>query len=192
MPEFSNGRAKQNWKPLWILAELAGGDWCQKLEASIAECEEEAQRELSFTDYLLRALRRFCEAYQKRPGVLARKPEQRDLIPTEEILCHTKGLNADKEAPWFATSNEGLTPERLGKELRGFPGVKRIQKRINVGQNPVRGYSYKALSVKDLRTLCKMKNTSIPPKKACYAVTVRPQSKHSCGVRGRNRVDKNL
>jgi hypothetical protein len=145
LPEFSNGRTKQNWKPLWILAELAGDDWCGKLEDAIDECEEEAQRELSFTDYLLKALKRFCEAYQKRPGVLTRKLEQRDLIPTEEILSPTTGLNADKEAPWM-TKSEGLTAERLGRELRGFPAVKKIQRRINVGQKPVRGYSCKALS----------------------------------------------
>ena len=147
LPEFANGRTKQNWKPLWTLAELAGGDRCEKLEASIFEREEEAQRELPFTDYLLKALRRFCVAYQKRPEVLTRKPEQRDHVLTDDILegdIHgrsNKGSNADKEAPWTTKGGE-LTAEKLANELRAFK-VRSHQKRV--GEKSVRGYSYQAL-----------------------------------------------
>ena len=157
LPKFSNGRVKQNWKPLWILAELADesaeaekgkGYWCNQLTEAIEECEQEALSEPPFQDYLVKSLKEFCEEYRKRPSVLARKLErQRDLIPTDEILSQTKGLNADKEASWFAKDNEGLTPERLARELRGFK-VKKIQRRINVGENPVRGYSYRSLQKK--------------------------------------------
>jgi hypothetical protein len=31
LPEFADGRTKQNWRPLWILAELAGDDWTELL-----------------------------------------------------------------------------------------------------------------------------------------------------------------
>ena len=155
LPKFSNGRLKQNWKPLWILAELADepagaekgkGYWCEKLTEAIEECEEEALSEPSFLDYLVKSLKEFCEEYQKRPSILTRKPVQRDLIPTEEILSHATGLNSDKEAPWMV-KGEGLSPERLARELRGFK-VKKIQRRIDVGQKPVRGYSYRALQKK--------------------------------------------
>jgi hypothetical protein len=117
LPKFSNRRVKQNWKPLWSLAELAdesaGAEyWCDQLTEAIDECEEEALAEPSFLDYLVKSLKEFCEAYQKRPSVLAQKLEQRNLIP-EEILSPTTGLNADKEAPWFTRGNEGLTPEKL-------------------------------------------------------------------------------
>jgi hypothetical protein len=94
----------------------------------------------------VKSLKEFCEEYQKRPGVLAQKPEQRNLIPTEEILSFSNnGLNADKEAPWFAKSNEGLTREKLARELRGFK-VKKSQKVI--GGKRVRGYSYETLVVR--------------------------------------------
>jgi Protein of unknown function (DUF3631) len=141
LPEFANGRTKQNWRPLWILAELADGDWCKKLQTAIAECEKEAQQELSFTDYLLKSLRRFCEKYQKRPEVLAREPELRDLIATDDIVHYKTGLNADKEAPWKAKDGQ-LTAQKLGGELRAFK-VRPHQKRI--GEKTVRGYSHKAL-----------------------------------------------
>ena len=141
LPEFSDGRTKQNWRPLWILAELAGGDWCEKLQEAIEECEKEALRELPFTDYLLKALRQFCEDYRKRPEVQGRKPELRDHIPTEDILSPSKGLNADQEAPWH-DKPDGLTPHRLASELKGFKVVSH-QKRV--GQKIVRGFSYKTL-----------------------------------------------
>ena len=156
LPKFSNGRLKQNWKPLWILAELAdqsaGAEskyWRNQLAEAIEECEEEALAEPPFQDYLVKSLKDFCDAYQKRPSVLARKPEQRDLVATEDILSPSEGLNADKEAPWFAKDKEGLTRERLARELRGFK-VKRIQKRIGADSKKpaVRGYSQKALRKK--------------------------------------------
>ena len=155
LPKFSDGRLKQNWKPLWILAELADesagaekgkGYWCNQLTEAIEECEEEALSEPSFLDYLVKSLKEFCKEYQKRPSVLTRKQAQRDLIPTEEILSHSNGLNSDKEAPWMV-KGEGLSPERLARELRGFK-VKKIQRRIDVGEKPVRGYSYRALQKK--------------------------------------------
>ena len=80
------------------------------------------------------ALKEFCEEYRERPGIKKLKLEQRDLIPTEEILSYEKGLNADREAPWFATGNEGLTAERLARELRGFKQVKKKRPRIG-GEN---------------------------------------------------------
>ena len=152
LPKFSNGRLKQNWKPFWILAELADqsagaekgkGYWCKQLTEAIEECEEEALAEPPFQDYLVKSLKEFCEEYLKRPSVL--KHKNRDLIPTEDILSPSEGLNADKEAPWFAKDKEGLTRERLARELRGFK-VKRIQRRIS--ENAVRGYSYRALQKK--------------------------------------------
>jgi hypothetical protein len=150
LPKFSNGRLKQNWKPLWTLAELADQSagteyWCSQLTEAIEECEEEALAEPPFQDYLVKSLKEFCYEYRGRPGVRMRKPEQRDLIPTQEILSQTKGLNADKEAPWFAKNNDGLTPERLARELRGFK-VKKIQ--MQIGGERLRGYSYKALVVR--------------------------------------------
>ena len=55
----------QNWKPLWIVAELAGGEWTEKLKTGINECDEEGLQEPSFEDYLIRSLKEFCEAYIK-------------------------------------------------------------------------------------------------------------------------------
>jgi hypothetical protein len=138
---FASGRTKQNWRPLWILAELAGDEWTEKLNAGIGECEKEARSELSFTDYLLKALRQFCREYQKRPGVLARKLEQRDHVFTEDILSLTEGLNADKEAPWKANKGE-LSSERLAGELRAF---KVTSTKKLIGLQRARGYSHQAL-----------------------------------------------
>jgi Protein of unknown function (DUF3631) len=118
MPEFDNSRTKQNWKPPWIVAELAGGEWTAKLKEAINECDEEGLQEPSFSDYLLGSLKEFCENYVRRPSVTAReRDEQRDHIPTDDILSPSEGLNSDKEAPWKADGKE-LTAERLAKELR--------------------------------------------------------------------------
>jgi Protein of unknown function (DUF3631) len=141
LPKFSNGRVKQNWKPLWKFAELAGGDWCDKLEKSITECERESLREPPFTEYLLKALKEFCEEYQEKH----KSEEQRDHVPTDDILSPTAGLNADREAPWFVKGDDGLTAERLGKEVRGL-GVASTKKYH--GEKQVRGYSFAALQRK--------------------------------------------
>ena len=145
MPEFENSRTKQNWKPSWIVAELAGGEWTEKLKQGINECDEEGLQELAFSDYLIRSLKEFCENYVKRPSVTRRKTdEQRDHVPTDEILSPSQGLNSDKEAPWKADGKE-LTAEKLAKELRGYK-VKSTQTEIN--KMRTRGYSYKALKKK--------------------------------------------
>ncbi len=141
MPEFENSRARQNWRPLWIVAELAGGDWTERLEKAIAECEGEAFQELSFTDYLLTALEQFCDDYERRPDVLARKVHQCDFVPTDDILHQQHGLNADREAPW-CTDDKHLTPEKLARELRQY-GLRTSQEYI--GENRHRCYSLKAL-----------------------------------------------
>ena len=153
LPKFSNGRVKQNWKPLWKFAELAGGDWCEKLKKSIEVCEKEGLREPPFTEYLLKALKDFCEEYQAKPQVKALKSEQRDHIPTDDILSPATGLNADKEAPWWAKGHEGLTAERLGKELRGLGGVASSKKYH--GEKQVRGYSFSALKRRIFRRYLK-------------------------------------
>jgi hypothetical protein len=122
MPEFDNSRTKQNWKPLWIVAELAGDEWTTKLKKAINECDEEGLQEPSVEDYLIRSLKEFCENYVRRPRVIARKSdERRDHIPTDDILSFSEGLNSDNEAPWKADGKE-LNAERLAKQL-GVTGL---------------------------------------------------------------------
>jgi hypothetical protein len=141
MPAELKGRVRTNYRPLWVLAEIAGGDWCDKLWTGIQECEREARREPSFEQFLFKALRRFCLEYQKRPEVQARKPDDRDHVYTEDILSPSNGLNSDKEAPW-CKDDKTLTAEKLASDLRGFRIVSR-KKQIKERRGS--GYSNKAL-----------------------------------------------
>jgi putative DNA primase/helicase len=141
MPHFANSRTRQNWRPLWLIAELAGGNWVERLKDAMRECEDDSFREMPFAEYLLTSLEKFCEEYQERPEILTRKSEQQDFIPTQDILDPNKGLNSDREAPWCA-DGKLLVAEKLGRELREF-NIKSSQQTIDGNRH--RCYSIRAL-----------------------------------------------
>ena len=70
---------------------------------------------------------------------------------------------------------EGLTRERLARELRGFK-VKKIQRRIE-REKPIRGYSIERFGKKSSNATHKMRNTLYRPQTTCDAVTKNLQSK---------------
>ena len=59
-------------------------------EAPIDECEEEAQRELSFTDYLAEGVETILRGLPKATGGFGAQAGSNEIfIPTDEILNHT-------------------------------------------------------------------------------------------------------
>ena len=124
-PEITSDRAKDNWAPLFAIADLAGADWPEKarrvavaLEIGKGE-DAESSRTLLLAD--IRAL--FGE-------------RQVDKLSSDEILNHLVGL---EERPWGEFSRgRPLTPQALARLLRPFE-VR--PKTIRQGDQTPKGYA---------------------------------------------------
>lgn len=124
-PEITSDRSADNWRPLLVIADLAGSEWPEKarraavaLEAGKGE-DAESSRTLLLAD--LRAL--FEE-------------QQVDKLPSTEIVDHLVGL---EERPWGEFSRgRPLTPQTLARLLRPF-GVR--PKTIRQGDQTPKGYA---------------------------------------------------
>lgn len=121
MPELSN-RDADNWEPLLALADLAGGEWPQRIRnaARTLTARNDAQ---TANEELLGDIK---AAFAKKA---------RDRLPTVELL---DALAADTEAPW-ATWNRGkpITARQLSKRLSEFgisPGT------FRAGSTTAKGY----------------------------------------------------
>ena len=113
-------RVADNWRPLFAIAELIGGDWPEKVKQAAAELNQDTDTQ--GTAILL--LEDLAELFSKR-----------DKLTSAEICEHLAGL---KERPWPAW-NHGIpiNPQQVSKLLRPF-GIKPAV--IRIGDKTPRGY----------------------------------------------------
>ena len=113
-------RVADNWRPLFAIAELIGGDWPEKVKQAAAELNKDTDTQ--GTAILL--LEDLAELFSKR-----------DKLTSAEICEHLAGF---KERPWPAW-NHGIpiNPQQVSKLLRPF-GIKPAV--IRIGDKTPRGY----------------------------------------------------
>lgn len=123
-PGVLNDRAADNWEPLFVIANVAGGDWPERAEAAALALSGETQEAPSIGVELLADIRRAFDT----TGT--------DRISGAELV---KILCSDAERPW-ATYSHGkeLTQARLARRLSNF-GVTSKPIRLPDGSTP-RGY----------------------------------------------------
>jgi Protein of unknown function (DUF3631) len=116
-------RAADNWRPLFAIADLAGGRWPEHARA-VAEVAETAKRDQSKRTMVLSDIR---DIFAARPGT--------DRLPSAEMA---DVLGAMENRPWSEWRNgKPITPAALARLLGPFgiaPGTKRD------GQATFKGY----------------------------------------------------
>jgi putative DNA primase/helicase len=124
--DLLGNRADDNWSPLFAIADTAGEQWLKDaVQAATRMSRKDAQDIKSFGRYLLESLGRFIQAKREAKGL---SPTEKVFLPTEDLLSPSIGLNADKEAPWFAKSNDGLSANGLSNWLKVYD-IKSVQSR---------------------------------------------------------------
>ena len=135
LPECSNDRAKNNWKPLFAIAEEMGGDWPDRCAQAFAALEAEESEDLPTE--LLRDIRSVLE---DDGGDCLEPSIVRDgYALTSQIL---ESLNDLDERPWKTMTKNGLTAHKLRWLLSGFE-AKPEEHRF--GDQVLRGYPMEKL-----------------------------------------------
>jgi putative DNA primase/helicase len=124
--DLLGNRADDNWNPLFAIADTAGDLWIKDATRAAKQMSrKDAQDTKSFGRYLLESLDRIIQAKRTASNL---NSDEKVFLPTEDLLSPTIGLNADKEAPWFAKSNDGLSAHGLALAIRPY-GIKPVQLR---------------------------------------------------------------
>jgi hypothetical protein len=164
LPSHLSGRAADNWEPLLVLAELAGGDWPLRARAALAALtgSEAAAREPSRNERLLADLREYHrtivrERWQRRCDARARLPpplhaEFEAALPPAGLIS-TSGFRGWLERSgvesFWATADKGkaATAEAIARALRAF-GVRPGRHQTKQGGVVIttRGYFVAAIS----------------------------------------------
>ncbi|MDA8362974.1 MAG: DUF3631 domain-containing protein [Gammaproteobacteria bacterium] len=122
MPQGLFNRQADNWRPLLVLAEIAGGQWPEKARrAALAAVNSNTDNE-SLGVALLADIR---EIFGARSA---------DRLPTDMLIRH---LVAIEEKPWGDLRGNPIDSRSLARLLRPFgilPGT------IRIGEKTVKGY----------------------------------------------------
>jgi hypothetical protein len=115
IPEGLNDRAADVWEPLFVLADLAGGDWPQKARRAALALSGDEQAANVISTLLLDCLVLFIQ-------------HQAERMFTRDLVQHLNGL---PERPWRELSKGKPVDEYwLGRQLRPF-GIGPQTLRIN-------------------------------------------------------------
>jgi hypothetical protein len=120
-------RGRDNWNMLYRVACGVSEDACQRLIKAIDSFVNEEE---DFATYLLASLR----TLYREKGEMT--PE--GFLASDDII---EALNQDKEAPWFAKDDKGLSREKLAHRLRRYK-IKPDQVWDDTLKKRFRGYWY--------------------------------------------------
>jgi hypothetical protein len=123
MPEALNDRARDNWRPLLAIADLAGGTWPGRArEAACLLSGEDHESTSSNVDLLIDIKKAFGN--------------DKEVVRSADLVS---ALVADPERPWADWSRgKPLTQKQLGGLLRPF-GI--ISETVSIaGQKDAKGY----------------------------------------------------
>jgi hypothetical protein len=125
MPDGAFNRLADNWRPLYAIAEIAGGDWLKRVAELFARLT--SSNDLDAQDLGTLLLGDIAEIFQK---------EGTDKLPSFEL---SEMLAAIEGRPWaeWGKHRKGISPNQLAIQLRRF-GV--FPKGIRVGDETPRGY----------------------------------------------------
>lgn len=125
LPAGLNDRAADNWRSLFIVAEVAGGDWPAKARTAVNHLVDMETEDDSINVQLLRDIK---AAFDRRDRI---------KLPTKDLLDE---LAADDEAPW-STWNKGkpMTARQLANRLHGF-GISSYTIKTGYGDQTAKGY----------------------------------------------------
>lgn len=106
LPEGLHDRQRDNWRPLILLADLAGGPWPKRARKAAQQLTDDAQDDRSVRTRLLRDVRRILQDHHT------------DRIRSKVLVKRLRNL---EEAPWSEYKRgQPLTPVSLANLLRPF------------------------------------------------------------------------
>jgi hypothetical protein len=103
-------RERDKWRPLFAVAEIAGGDWPGRIRKAVRDLRQEVEPDTEALELL-----RDVAGYFAGLGWPS-------FLPTARILGHL--TNSDNGPGWLNYGPDKLTAKRLGGRLGTFPAVK--------------------------------------------------------------------
>lgn len=123
IPDGLINRTKDNWSPLFAIAEIAGGQWPKKCREAALGFQKSKPDETSVGVMLLADLQNFFRESEGKP------------LPTEEILAELTKLD---ERPWGEwKKGKPISAIQLARLLKPF-GIR--SRTIRVRENTPKGY----------------------------------------------------
>jgi putative DNA primase/helicase len=125
LPETAFNRLADNWRPLFAIAELAGGDWSQRAAAAFVGLTATADLDAQGVGTLLLA-----DIADLFAGT--------DKLPSSNLA---ESLAAIEGRPWaeWGKHRKPISPNQLANQLRRF-GVS--PRTIRIGDETLRGYVF--------------------------------------------------
>jgi putative DNA primase/helicase len=125
LPETAFNRLADNWRPLFAIAEVAGGDWRQQAAAAFVALTATADLDAQGVGTIL--LADIADLFA---------PEATDKLPSSKLA---EALAAIEGRPWaeWGKHRKPISPNQLANQLRRF-GVS--PRAIRVGDETPRGY----------------------------------------------------
>ena len=129
MPPGVHSRAADNWRPLFAIAEAAGGEWPKRARAAATQAAAESETE-SLIELLLGDIR---DIFAKRA---ANKVEPADRIPSGDLVAALVGIEG---RPWaeLGKARKPLTQNRLARLLKPLAIA---PENIRIGDKVPKGY----------------------------------------------------
>lgn len=141
-----NDRASDNWKPLLLIAEIAGGEWPSHAKNAALYLSRDNQNGENLNIELLIDIKK---AFTSRES---------DRLSTENLI---KEICSDKERPWRTFSNDKqITPHHLAKILSKY-GIRSGTIRLPDNKTP-KGYYLDSFSDAFARYIPSSQDTTPP------------------------------
>jgi Protein of unknown function (DUF3631) len=138
LPESAFNRLADNWRPLFAIAEIAGGEWPQRAAAAFEKLTNREDLEAQGMGVTLLA-----DIQQVFAGMSPPPPEGESPLPVERIFSkELVGLLCKmEERPWLeANRGKPITESWLARHLRRFTVH---SKTLRIGEDRAKGYESK-------------------------------------------------
>jgi hypothetical protein len=165
LPETAFNRLADNWRPLFAIAEAAGGDWPQRVHAAFIALTASPDLDAQGVGTLL--LSDIADLFAA---------ENTDRLPSSKLA---EALGAIEGRPWaeWGKHRRPISPNQLANQLRRFGVSSRV---IRVGDETPRGYLLADFSEAFERYLPKSPlpecNTATTPGKSPISKAQQPQT----------------
>jgi putative DNA primase/helicase len=126
VPDWLNDRAADNWRPLCAIAEVAGGDWPDRLRRAIQTLVSGIPEDEEAGVLLLHDLQQMFHV------------RKTDRLFSEDLA---KALHEMEERPWpeYGKQRKPITPPQIARLLKPF-GIR--PKQVRIGTETSKGYLY--------------------------------------------------
>jgi len=135
LPDSLFNRLADNWRPLFAIAEVVGGDWPERVASALAKLTSHGNEDVEGLRVML--LTDICQIFA---GEYPEPPEDESVVPIERMFSREliATLSEMKERPWpDVCRGKAITERWLARTLSAF-GIK--PKTLRIGADRFKGY----------------------------------------------------